>query len=189
MIIIIVPLRDSLPFSLTDMWLSKAQSLLTTRHRRISVKGGQSIPWKCACLVSDRTWVQSSLAFLSPCTIRSNICECREKYSLLLLHVYRIELTPFPLEYEKRKMKIWCDWNYEIYLCSPPPHFRFQSSTDLERNQWIESLTTSIMTGLNLRPQTLPRGGGSKTNNSKVCFPFSSLFPPSSSLAHELVQH
>ena len=43
----------------------------------------------------------------------------------------------------------------------------FQASSDLDRNQWVESLSTAIMTGLDLRPQTLPRGG-SRINNSQV---------------------
>lgn len=41
----------------------------------------------------------------------------------------------------------------------------FQTSTDLERNQWIESLTMAIMTGLDLGP---PDNGVSKNKDSQV---------------------
>ena len=50
---------------------------------------------------------------------------------------------------------------------STPFTCRFQASSDLERKEWLDTMTTAILTGLDTRPQTINRGGQNTT--SQVC--------------------
>ncbi len=60
---------------------------------------------------------------------------------------------------------IFCCTYFEMLLLLL---FSFQALRDSDRNDWITALTNAILTGIETRPQTLPRGGTKSMNNSQV---------------------
>ncbi len=51
-------------------------------------------------------------------------------------------------------------------VCYNP--YRFQAGSDSNRKEWLDAMTTAILTSINHRPQTISRGGHNTTSEVRM---------------------